>query len=69
MNRMTVKEGDTLVDNDPRCPGRTLKVLAVGDTKAVCENVPGRRVMVSLARIYDDEKTRRSGFTLKREAP
>jgi hypothetical protein len=63
---MAVEVGDTLIDNDPRCPGRTLKVLVVGDTKAVCENAPGRRVMISLARIYDDEKTRSSGFTLRK---
>jgi hypothetical protein len=63
---MAVEVGDTLIDNDPRCPGRTLNVLSVGDAKAVCENVPGRRVMISLARIYEDEKLRRSGFTLRK---
>ena len=61
-----VKVGDVLMDNDPRCTGRTLKVIAVGDAKAVCESSSGRRALVSLTRIYHDGKARRSGFNVKR---
>jgi hypothetical protein len=31
-----VKPGQVWADNDPRCEGRTLRVEAIEDTKAVC---------------------------------
>ena len=64
---MPIKVGDVLEDNDPRMPLRTLKVLAVGDAKAVCESAPGRRVMVSLTRIFTDGKPRKWGFSVRQE--
>jgi hypothetical protein len=57
-----LREGDVLLDNDPRCKGRELKVIAVGDAKAVCETAAGRRVFVDLTRIHYDGKPRRTGF-------
>ena len=57
-----LREGDELIDNDPRVKGRVLKVIAVGDAKAVCETGTGRRVFVDLTRIHYDGKRRRTGF-------
>jgi hypothetical protein len=69
-----LKIGDVLVDNDPRVKGRTVKIVSVTDSQAVCEPLtqhPGarnmtRKVVVSRARIFDDDKPRRSGFTVRR---
>lgn len=62
-------EGDELLDNDPRMPGRRLCIVTVGDTSVVAEDRKNsRRVMVRLARIYTDGKPRRRGFTLVKVA-
>jgi hypothetical protein len=62
-----VKPGDVIKDNDPRMPNRMLRVVYVGDGKAVCETSPPvRRSLISLTRIYDDGKARKSGFTVWR---
>lgn len=66
MEDSKVKVGDVLTDNDPRNPGRTLKVKSVGAMRAMCESAPGRYVYVLLTRIHSDGKPRRSGFDRKR---
>jgi hypothetical protein len=53
-----VRRDDVLMDNDPRRPGRTLKVKSVGAMRAMCESAPGRYVYVLLTRIHDDGKVR-----------
>ena len=70
---MTVKVGDVLKDNDPRVQGRTVRVVEVGDARAVCEPETrhphaknARRVLIDLTRIYDDEQPRKSGFSVVR---
>ncbi len=68
-----LKIGDVLVDNDPRVAGRTVKVISVDNAQAVCEPLTqhsgarnSRKVLVSRTRIFDDDKPRRSGFTVRR---
>lgn len=60
---MTLKTGDVLKDNDPRTNGATVEVIAVGDTHAICKRGP-RRVEIALTRIFNDGKSRRTGFTV-----
>ena len=73
---VSIKPGDILKDNDPRVQGRTVKVITIGDTKVVCEphtlhphGKNAHRVLVSLTRIYDDGKERKSGFSVVRSSP
>jgi hypothetical protein len=68
-----LKVGDVLVDNDPRVVGRTVKVVSVSEAQAVCEPLTqhqgaknSRKVLVARTRIFDDDKPRRSGFTVRR---
>jgi len=70
---MALKVGDVLVDNDPRVNGRSVKVIEIGDTQAVCEPETqhegaknSRRTIIALARIHDDGKPRKSGFSVRR---
>lgn len=58
-----LKTGDVLRDNDPRCNGRTVTVVTVGDAHAICDR-GSRRVSIALSRIFHDDKPRRSGFTV-----
>jgi hypothetical protein len=72
-NMVDLKIGDVLVDNDPRVAGRTVKVVSVDGDQVVCEPLTqhqgarnSRKVLVSRARIFDDDKPRRSGFSVRR---
>jgi len=78
MNAENIEIGDRIADNDPRMPGRVLKVVRVeiggtltpgvyGDSDAVIgEDSIGRRHKIRANRIFDDGKPRRGGFSLVR---
>lgn len=67
-----MKPGDTLIDNDPRMPGRRLVIESLGViTERGTESVVARSVYgrgrlytILVRRIHSDGKPRRSGFTL-----
>jgi hypothetical protein len=61
-----LKAGDVIKDNDPRMKDRKLTVIAVGDDHAICDAPLKARVSISLKRIFDDGKTRRTGFSVVR---
>lgn len=62
---------DTIRDNDPRMPGRTLRIVDFEadendsrKVRAVCTSGRGRDVRILVSRIFMDDKPRRSGWTL-----
>ena len=68
-----LERGDYITDNDPRMPNRRLKIVRFEASEhdsrrvvAVCETVGSRfprQFRINIARIYTDDKPRRSGFT------
>lgn len=61
--------GDRIKDNDPRMAGRApLIVRKVDGQYAYAESWRGREFRLLLNRIYTDDKARRTGFSLVKEA-
>jgi len=80
MKTENIKIGDRIADNDPRMPGRVLKVVEVkiGGSRTpigrssrtkladlvIAEDGIRRRHKIRINRIFDDGKPRRGGFSL-----
>ena len=60
-----IQIGDVIRDDDPRMKGRELRVIAIGDTHAICENAlaPGLRTRIALDRIHEDDHARKRDFS------
>jgi hypothetical protein len=54
--------GQVLYDNDPRYRGRTVEVVRVEGSYAICKCGP-RRVQIRLTHIFSDGEARRSGYS------
>lgn len=61
------KVGDRIVDNDPRVPRRRLLTLtALQPNHVLAADILGRVYRIQVKRIYTDDKTRRTGYSLVR---
>jgi hypothetical protein len=60
-----IKAGDVLRENDPRAAGRTVTVIEIDrpQAKAIVRGACNRTTKIALARIYTDDKPRKSGFS------
>ncbi len=68
--------GDLIADNDPRMPGRKLRVISFTTSRedsrkviAVCHSIHERNPRehrIAIKRIHSDGKRRRSGFSVLR---
>jgi hypothetical protein len=54
--------GQTLYDNDPRYRGRTVEVVRIEGSFAICKCGP-RHVQIRLTNIFDDGEPKRSGYS------
>jgi len=54
--------GQVLYDNDPRYRGRTVEVVRVEGSFAICKCGP-RKMQIRLAYIFSDGEPRRSGYS------
>jgi hypothetical protein len=54
--------GQVLYDNDPRYRGRTVKVVRVEGSYAICKCGP-RYVQIRLTSIFSEGEPRRSGYS------
>lgn len=59
-----IKIGDMIKDNDPRMPGRKLKIIGMDNTHVRASSNYGSTVSIKKDRIFTDEKERRTGFSL-----
>lgn len=65
-----LKVGDRIKDNDPRMPNRVLTITSLeavtveGVRRVQAKSFRGHFVWISIDRIHDDGKPRRSGFSL-----
>jgi len=57
-----LKASHVLYDNDPRYRGRTIVVVRVDGSHAICKSV-SRQVKVRLNYIFSDGEQRRSGYS------
>lgn len=65
--KVKIAKGDVLVDNDPRAQKRQVRVVSVTGVKVLVVSVEGgHRSTVGRARIFDDGKARRFGFSVLR---
>ena len=54
--------GQVLYDNDPRYRGRTVEVVRVEGSYAICKCGP-RHLQIRLTYIFSDGEARRSGYS------
>ena len=63
-----IKCGDLLRDNDPRMPNRKLIVIKQDGRIVICRELgTGKRIKLSVDRVFTDGKPRRYGMNLVEE--